>query len=71
MLVLKRKERESIRIGSDIVISVLKAGPDNIRIGIEAPKHVRILRDELVAAPEHPILTSPCFARESVGAKAI
>lgn len=48
MLVLSRKENETIRIGDDIEIRVLEVKGDTVRIGIEAPKSVDILRGELV-----------------------
>jgi len=47
MLVLTRKLDESLRIGDDIKITVLRIKGNTIRIGIEAPKNVRVLRDEL------------------------
>lgn len=48
MLVLSRKENETIQIGDDIVIRILEVKGDNVRIGIEAPKTVDILRGELI-----------------------
>lgn len=50
MLVLTRKPGEKILLGDDIVITVLDARGDNIRIGIDAPRGVRIQRDEVVRA---------------------
>jgi carbon storage regulator len=50
MLVLTRKPGEKILLGDDIVITVLDARGDSIRIGIDAPKGVRIQRDEVVRA---------------------
>ncbi len=47
MLVLSRKEAERIRLGDSIVITVVRIGGDKVRIGIEAPKDVLVLRDEL------------------------
>ncbi|QDU91494.1 hypothetical protein Pla175_49230 [Pirellulimonas nuda] len=47
MLVLSRKESERIRVGDSIVITVVKLGGDKVRIGIEAPSDVLVLRDEL------------------------
>ena len=47
MLVLTRKRSQMIRIGGDIVIKVLKTGKSTVKIGIEAPRHVRVLRAEL------------------------
>ncbi|MGG0669493.1 carbon storage regulator CsrA [Lederbergia citrisecunda] len=48
MLVLSRKTNETIKIGDDIEIRILEVKGDTIRIGIEAPKNVDILRGELV-----------------------
>jgi carbon storage regulator len=47
MLVLSRKESQRIRLGDDIVISVLRLGGDKVRLGIEAPREMLVLRDEL------------------------
>jgi len=46
MLVLTRKIDESIVIGEDIKITLLNIDSDRVRIGIEAPKHLRIFRFE-------------------------
>ena len=48
MLVLSRKTNETIKIGDDIEIRILEVKGDTVRIGIEAPKSVDILRGELV-----------------------
>ena len=48
MLVLSRKLSQQIMIGSDITITVVKIEGNHIRLGIEAPRGVSILRDELV-----------------------
>ena len=48
MLVLSRKPLQSIMIGPDIKITVVKVDRNQVRIGIEAPVDVTILRDELV-----------------------
>lgn len=50
MLVLTRKPGERILIGDDIVITVLDARGDGGRIGIDAPRGVKIQRDEIVRA---------------------
>jgi len=47
MLVLGRKRQESIHIGNDIVISIEDITNGMVKIGIEAPKDVVILRSEL------------------------
>lgn len=53
MLVLSRKTGERILIGGDIAITVVRIGPRSVRIGIEAPPHVDIVREELTAAIVH------------------
>jgi carbon storage regulator len=52
MLVLSRKLSQQIMIGSEIVITVVKIEGNHVRLGIEAPRGVSILRDELVARQE-------------------
>ena len=48
MLVLSRKPGERILIGDDITITVVRLGPNNVRIGIEAPTEMNIVREELL-----------------------
>ncbi len=50
MLVLTRKPGEKILIGDDIVITVLDARGDSIRIGVDAPRGIKIQRSEVVQA---------------------
>ena len=47
MLVLSRKKSEMIRIGENIVIKVIRTGHGTVKLGIDAPADVRILRGEL------------------------
>ena len=47
MLVLSRKQNERIRVGDSVVVTVVRVSGDKVRIGIEAPPTVRVLRDEL------------------------
>lgn len=47
MLILSRRSGESITIGDDIRITITRIIGNQVRIGIDAPKHVKILRDEL------------------------
>jgi len=47
MLVLTRKLDEAIQIGDNIKITVLRVKGNTVRIGIDAPKDVRVIRDEL------------------------
>ncbi|PCN47656.1 carbon storage regulator [Curtobacterium sp. 'Ferrero'] len=50
MLVLTRKVGERILVGDDVVITVLDARGDGVRIGIDAPRGVKIQREEVVRA---------------------
>jgi len=50
MLVLTRKVDDAIRIGNNIVITIISIDKKNVRIGIDAPEDVMILREELVRA---------------------
>jgi carbon storage regulator len=50
MLVLTRKLKEAIQIGDDIEITVLAISGDQVKLGINAPKHVEIHRKEIYLA---------------------
>jgi carbon storage regulator len=47
MLILSRRVEQVIYIGDDIEIIVTRIGPNSVRIGIKAPKHINIARKEL------------------------
>lgn len=51
MLVLTRKLQETIKIGEDVTIHVLRVKGNTVRLGIEAPRQVRIVRGELETSP--------------------
>lgn len=63
MLVLSRKEAQRIRLGDSIVVTVVRVSGDKVRLGIEAPPDVLVLRDELEPQAE------PVIPVESVEAK--
>ena len=48
MLVLTRKTNERILIGDDIVLTVVRIDDYSVRLGIDAPNDVEILREELL-----------------------
>ena len=52
MLVLQRREGESIRIGDDIELTVAEINPGVVKIAIKAPKEISILRTELIIAAD-------------------
>jgi len=49
MLVLSRKVGQSIQIGDNVAVTILRISASEIRIGIEAPADVTILRQELAS----------------------
>ena len=48
MLVLTRKSGETLKIGDDIVITVVKIKGNQVRIGIDAPKEIPVIRPEAI-----------------------
>lgn len=62
MLILQRKKGESIVIGSDIIVSVSDVGADWVKLAIDAPSSVKVLRSELIEAAQ--------ANREAAGGKA-
>lgn len=51
MLVLSRKPNETICVGRDITIKVVRVSGGRVRLAIDAPDHIRIQRGELVDKP--------------------
>lgn len=58
MLVLSRRANESIKLGESIVITVVRVVGDKVRIGIEAPSDMVVLRNEL-EPHERELVASP------------
>lgn len=50
MLILARREGEAIRIGSEIVVTVLEVDGERVKLGVTAPRHINVLRQELCEA---------------------
>lgn len=60
MLILRRKKNESILIGDNIRITVVESASDGVRLAIDAPKQISILREELsIAEQENKSASSP------------
>ncbi len=64
MLVLSRRSNEKIRIGSNIVISVLAVSENHVKIGIEAPSDIKILREEIYETVKKETLEATMKSRE-------
>lgn len=47
MLILRRKKNESLLIGGNIRITVIECAADGVRLAIDAPKQISILREEI------------------------
>lgn len=56
MLVLTRRENESLVIGDDIKLTVLAVKGGQVRVGIQAPQHVAIHREEILINADDPSL---------------
>ena len=54
MLVLSRKESEKIMLGDSIVLTIVRVSGDRVRLGIEAPSDMLILRKELEDSDNKP-----------------
>ena len=50
MLILSRKINEKIMIGEDISVSILEIRGDQVRVGVDAPKAVKVFRQEVFDA---------------------
>jgi len=64
MLILTRKSGEKIRIGKDIIVSVIENSTRQVKLGIEAPQHIPVHREEiynLIQAENQAALVSERF----------
>jgi carbon storage regulator len=51
MLILSRRQNERIKLGDSIVVTVVRIAGDKVRLGIDAPSDVLVLREELEPLP--------------------
>ncbi len=58
MLVLKRKEGQSLIIGGKIIVKVVEVEGKSVKIGIEAPKDINIVREELIEKAKEKMISS-------------
>lgn len=66
MLVLSRKPGERILIGDNVAVTIVRIGPNTVRVGIDAPRDMNIVREELKV---HPTLVTGrlCGERKPTG----
>ena len=65
MLVISRKINEAITIGDNIVVTILGVEGDRIKIGIDAPRELIILRQEIFQAVQDQVKIQELLAEES------
>ena len=74
MLILSRKINEKIMIGEDIAISIIEIRGDQVRIGVDAPKTVKVFRrevfDAIRAENKAAAESTPVFPEFDFGARA-
>lgn len=68
MLILTRKPEQSILIGEDIVVTVLAVEGDRVKLGIRAPVHVTVLREEVRRAVQGENRRAAAQARDRAAA---
>ncbi len=68
MLVVTRKSEESIIIADDIEIVVLEVAKDRVKLGITAPKDIKIIRSELRSAQDANVDSSMALPKETLSA---
>ncbi len=59
MLILSRKVAECIHLGDDIVLTIVTIGNDKVKIGVQAPPGVKVLRTELEVDAALPLRIAP------------
>lgn len=68
MLVVTRKAEESVIIADNIEITVLEVAKDRVKLGISAPKDIKIIRNELKHAQETNLDSSQAVSRDALAA---
>ena len=71
MLILSRKIDEKIKIGNDITITLIDVHGDQVKIGVEAPKEVKVFRQEVFDAIQNENKAAVVDSQESDSEKAI
>jgi carbon storage regulator len=73
MLILSRKIDEKIMIGDDISVSILEIRGDQVRVGVDAPKNVKVYRrevfDAIKAENKAAVDSTPIFPELGIDAK--
>lgn len=65
MLVLSRKPGERILIGDNVTVTIVRIGPNAVKLGIDAPKELNIVREELCVGQSQPNAVATAEAKVS------
>lgn len=68
MLILSRKTDQSIKIGEDITITIIEIRGDQVKIGVEAPKNVKVFRQEVFNAIKSENAAASSVNTDKIGA---
>ena len=71
MLILSRKIDEKIKIGNDITITIIDVRGDQVKIGVEAPKNVKVFRQEVFNAIQSENKAALAYVEENENKKEI
>jgi carbon storage regulator len=64
MLILTRRQRESLKIGDDVTITILAVNNNQVRVGIEAPRNIAVHREEISERIRAERSAGHCLGRE-------
>jgi carbon storage regulator len=67
MLVLTRRPGEAIVIGNEIVVTIIEARSGQVRVGIDAPRHITVHRHEVYEQVRRENLAAIADARDAAG----
>ena len=65
MLVLSRKPGERIFIGEQVAVTIVRIGPNTVKLGIEAPREMNIVREELCGGNLPRVAANPSSSAET------
>ena len=71
MLILTRKTGQGFSIGDDVEITITEISGDKVRVGISAPKHIKVLRSELSETLEQNMQAAGPASSEAIRALAM
>ena len=68
MLILSRKTDQQIKIGDDITLTIIELRGDQVKIGVEAPKSIKVFRQEVFSAIKSENTAALNVNTDSIGA---